>query len=124
MPNLIINFWLSEAFRSWLIDLPATNIRRDTRQIDERTDRQTDRQSVVHNAAGLLSTELNDKSSPTETQPIEAVIRSHGLLVGLTSAPALDSHAAVWGVGGGVSTRHGRRRRRADEVASAAAAAT
>ena len=36
----------------------------------------------------------------------------------------LDSHAAVWGVGGGVSTRHGRRRRRADEVASAAAAAT
>ena len=36
----------------------------------------------------------------------------------------LDSHAAVWRVGGGVSTRHGRRRRRADEVASAAAAAT
>ena len=36
----------------------------------------------------------------------------------------VDSHAAVSGVGGGVSTRHGRRRRRADEVAAAAAAAT
>jgi len=33
----------------------------------------------------------------------------------------LDSHAGVSGVGGGVSTRHGRRRR-ADEVVSAAAA--
>jgi len=33
----------------------------------------------------------------------------------------LDSHAAVCGVGGGVSTHHGRRRRRADDVASAAA---
>ena len=38
--------------------------------------------------------------------------------MGSEGASPVDSHAAVWRVGGGVSTRLGRRRRRADEVAA------